>query len=127
MAAVQKEPPMAHALYECRHDRSPRDLYLGTSDPLVPSPRDVVASLAAASAGAWEVEQNFDPAGDVSIIVVPVRDDPALPTFMLYVEHGLARVAVIRDDIWESDRAFPTGSKALAAMVAATAASSMAA
>jgi len=112
---------------ECRHDRTPRDLYLDTRIPVVPSPHDVVTSLAAARAGAWEVEQNFDPAGDMSIIVLPTSDDPTLPTFMLYEKHGLARVAVIRDDIWESDRAFPTGSKALAAMVAATAASSVAA
>ena len=91
------------------------------------SPLDVVATLSAASAGAWEVERTVDPSGDVSVIVLPACDDPAMPTFMLYEEHGLARVATIRRDVWESDRAFLSCQQAAAAIIAATAALAVAA
>jgi len=66
--------------------------------------------------------------GDVSIIVLPPSDDPALPTFiMLYAEHGLARVSTIRRDVWESDQAFPSGRRAVAAVMSATEALALAA
>jgi hypothetical protein len=88
---------------------------------------DVAASLSAASAGAWEVEHAVDPSGDMSIIVLPACDDPAMPTFVLYEEHGVARVATIRRDVWESDQAFPSGRRAVAAIIAATSALALAA
>jgi hypothetical protein len=80
---------------------------------------NVAASLSKAFAGAWDVEHAVDPSGDVSIVVLPVCDDPALPTFMLYEEHGVPRVATIRRDVWESDQAFPSGQRAAAAIVTA--------
>jgi hypothetical protein len=91
------------------------------------SPLDVVATLSAASAGAWEIERAVDPSGDVSVMVLPACDDPAMPTFMLYEEHGLARVAIIRRDVWESDRAFLSCRQAAAAIIAATTALAVAA
>jgi hypothetical protein len=94
---------------------------------VVLSPFDIAASLSEAAAGAWEVEHAVDPSGEVAIIVLPARDDPALPTFMLYQEHGLARVATIRRDIWESDQAFPSGRRAVAAIIAVTSALAVAA
>ncbi len=90
-------------------------------------PFDAVASLSAAASDAWEVERMVDPAGEVSIIVLPTSDDPALPTFMLYEKHGQARVATIRDDVWESDVAFTSGRQAVAAITAATEALAIAA
>jgi len=114
---------MLRAVYETHartlHGQARRDAAL--------SPLDVAASLSAVSAGAWEVERAVDPSGDVAIIVLPARDDPALPTFMLYEEHGLARVATIRRDVWESDQAFPSGCRAIAAIIAATSALAVAA
>lgn len=98
---------------------------VGPASALTPS--DVVAAQATASSGAWDVEHAFDPTGDLSIMVLPTCDDPALPTFLLYQEHGLARVATIRREIWESDQAFPSGRRAVAAIVAATAAVMLAA
>jgi hypothetical protein len=86
------------------------------------SPIEAAASLAAASSGAWEIEHAIDPAGEESIIILPTSDDPALPTFMLYEEHGLARVATIRRDVWERDQAYLSGRRAVEAILAATAA-----
>jgi hypothetical protein len=83
---------------------------------------DVVASLSAGLADAWEVERAVDPSGDVTIIILPVLDAPGMPTFMLYEEDGLARVATIRRDVWESDQAFLSCPKAVAAIIAARAA-----
>jgi hypothetical protein len=88
---------------------------------------DFVASLSAVSAGAWEVEQMVDPSGEVSIVMFPACDDPALPTFMLFEENGLARVATIRHDVWESDQTYLSNHQAVAAIMAATAALSLAA
>jgi hypothetical protein len=84
---------------------------------------DVAASLSAVFAGVWDVEHAVDPSGDESIVVLPVCDDPALPTFVLYEGHGVPRLATIRRDVWESDQAFPSGQRAVAAiMTAATSA-----
>jgi hypothetical protein len=88
---------------------------------------DFVASLSAASAGAWEVEHVVDPSGEASIIMFPACGDPALPTFMLFEENGLARVATIRHDVWENDQAYLSNHQAVAAVMAATAALSLAA
>lgn len=88
------------------------------------SPLDV---LSAAASGGWEVEQAIDPSGDVSIIVLPANDDPLMPTFMLYQERGRSRVAVIRSDVWESDKTFSSCRRAVAAIIAATSALAVAA
>ena len=85
-------------------------------------PSDVIASLTAASTDAWEVEQTVDPFGEVSIIVLPRDDDPALPTFMLYEGDGVARVATIRHEAWESEKAYHSSRRAVAAIIAETAA-----
>jgi hypothetical protein len=92
-----------------------------------PSPLDVVALLSAGSAGAWDVEPEVDPSGDVSIVVLPACDDPAMPTFLLYQKDGAARVATIRHEIWEDDRAFPGCRQAAAAIIELTSALSIAA
>jgi hypothetical protein len=109
-------------------DASPTEaLALQALPPPSLLPYDAATALRAAAAGNWVIEHAVDPAGEESVIVLPAHDDPDLPTFLLYEEHGLARLAVIRGDIWESDQAFPSGSRAVTAILAATAAVAMAA
>jgi hypothetical protein len=80
---------------------------------------DVVAALASALTPAWSVEREIDPAGDLSIIVLPPYDDPAYSAFVIYEENGFVQVATIVGDAWQGRRAFPTCQRAVAAIIAA--------
>lgn len=86
------------------------------------APLEVMASLKAGLTRHWEVMEEVDPAGECSLIVIPVSDDSDDPTFLFYVVNGEARVATIRDDIWESEQVFGSHSDAVAAILAASAA-----
>jgi hypothetical protein len=81
---------------------------------------DVVAALESALAPGWSVERETDPAGDLSIVVLPAYDDPACPAFIIYEENGFVQVATIVGDTWQGRRAFPTCQRAVAAIVAAS-------
>ena len=83
------------------------------------APFDVVEALLESLQGDWLVERETDPAGDLSVIVMSVRDDAALPTFLLYEEDGLAQVATVSGDTWRSKSAYPTCQRAVAAIAAA--------
>jgi hypothetical protein len=100
-------------------DRSPQTLktqaWLRANGP----PLEVIALLEAGLTPDWEVIQEIDPVGEASIIVMPACDDPAKPSFLFYEMNGKARVATIRNDIWESERVFATSSEAVAAITAA--------
>jgi hypothetical protein len=70
--------------------------------------RDIVVSLADALGPTWGVERETDFVGDVSVVVMPVIDNPAMPTFILYEAGGQARVGTVRGDEWEADYGFDT-------------------
>lgn len=93
--------------------------WLGAQTSLV----DVMALLTAGVTHEWEVMQEIDPVGEISVIVMPALDGPAKPCFLLYEKNGHAQVATIRDDCWESDSTFASSAEAVAAIVAATASS----
>jgi hypothetical protein len=82
------------------------------------SPFDVVAALASALPSTWSVERECDPDGDLSIVVLPDRDEPAQPSFVLYEEDGLVQVGTVIGDAWHGKRTFPTCRRAVGAIVA---------
>jgi hypothetical protein len=100
-------------------DRSPRTLKPQAWLSANRSPLEVIALLEAGLTRDWEVTQEIDPVGEASIIVMPASDDPAKPSFLVYEMNGKARVATIRNDIWESERVFAASSEAVAAITAA--------
>ena len=83
------------------------------------SPFDVVAELSAALAPAWAVEREVDPAGDQSIIVLSVSEDPTQAAFALFEENGFVQVGTVIGDIWHRRQASPPCQRAVAAIVAA--------
>ena len=80
---------------------------------------DVVTALSDALTPTWSVEREVDPAGDLSIIVLPECDESALPGFVLYEDDGLVQVATVVGDAWKATRIFPTCQCAVAAILAA--------
>jgi hypothetical protein len=82
---------------------------------------DVVAALSAGLAPAWEVERAIDPSGELSVVVLPMGDDPAFPSFVLYEKDGLVEVATIAGETWQSTAQFPTCQSAVVGIVAASA------
>jgi len=84
---------------------------------------DVVATLTSALAPAWTVEREVDPSGDLSIIVLPVVDDPSRPTFVLYEEDGLVQVSTLLGETWQNRQSFRTCQRAVAAIITAAASS----
>jgi hypothetical protein len=110
-----KENPMAHALDKHGAQTRLRD---------AASPVDVVALLSASLPLGWEVEREVDPTGNISIVVLSSIDHPAMPSFILYEKEGQAIVATIRDDIWEKAQTFTSCQRAVASILAATAAAS---
>ena len=114
---------MAHVINET----SGQQLAEESSTQAGRSASDVMVWLSAGASGAWEVEQEIDPAGEVSVIVHPTYDDPALPTFVLYEKDGGARVAVVRHDVWETERVFSSCEQAASSIIALTEAVSIAA
>lgn len=82
------------------------------------SPFDVVAALTSALPSCWTVEREFDPTDDLSIVVLPVRDESAQPTFILYEENGFVAVATVIADSWHGKQTFPTCRRAVEAIVA---------
>jgi hypothetical protein len=85
---------------------------------------DVVAALTSALPACWTVEREFDPDGDLSIVVFPTCDEPAQPSLVLYEDNGFVAVATIIGDIWRGKRTFPTCRRAVDAIVATAMASS---
>jgi hypothetical protein len=83
------------------------------------SPFDVAATLSTALAPAWTVEREMDPSGELTIIVLPTGDGSVRSAFVLYEDNGCAHVGTIREEIWQSKRAFPTCQTAVAAIIAA--------
>jgi hypothetical protein len=69
---------------------------------------DIVVSLTAALGPTWSVQREIDCVGEVSIVVMPVSDHPAVPTFILYEVGGQAHVGTIRQDEWQADQGFDT-------------------
>ena len=87
-------------------------LWPGDAMPLL----DAVALLSALKP-AWDVEEAVDPMGERSIVVCSAADDPAMPAFMLFEREGTVVAATVRNDIWESERCFPSCDGAAAAIV----------
>ncbi len=76
------------------------------------------AYLRASLPPAWQVEDHFDPHGELSLIVLPADDDPALPTFLLHHRMQTPHVAMILNDTWGAEQAFTQWPDAAAAIVA---------
>ena len=82
---------------------------------------DIVVLLTAALGPAWNVQREIDCVGEVSIVVMPVSNHPAVPTFILYEAGGQAHVGTIRQDEWEADQGFDTVQQAAIAGIIAAA------
>jgi hypothetical protein len=82
---------------------------------------DVGATLTCALAPRWTVERELDPCGDLSIVILPLSDTAALPTFVLYEKDGLAQVSTFLGEDWLSRQAFRTCRRAVAVIIAAAA------
>ena len=85
------------------------------------SPFDVVAVLSAKLGSSWDVEREIDPKGELSIVVLPSRFNPAGICFVFYEHNGLVHVATISGDAWTSSQEYPSCQRAVSAIVAASA------
>ena len=88
------------------------------------APLDIVATLSKALGSAWIVQREIDCEGEVSVVALAVRDDETMPAFILYEADGLAHVATVKHDKWQSGRAYAMAEEAVAAIVCLTAATS---
>ncbi len=79
---------------------------------------DVVGTLTSALTPFWMVEREIDPAGELSVVVLPVGDSSDRPTFVLYEENGLVQVSTFTGETWLSRRIFRTCERAVAGMIA---------
>jgi hypothetical protein len=85
------------------------------------APLDIVATLSKALGFAWIAQREIDWEGEVSVIVLAAGDDEAMPAFILYETDGLAHVATVKHDEWQTGRAYATAEEAVAAIVSLTA------
>ena len=81
------------------------------------SPVDAIALLSPILASTWEVVREVDPVGEISVVVFSTADDPVMPTFILFEKGGQAVVAIIRDDVWESEQGFASYQQAISAIL----------
>ena len=82
-------------------------------------PFDIHAALSEALGAGWLVQRETNPDGEVSIVVMAADDQTnVLPTFVLYEQDGLAQVASVQDDAWQSLSGFANGQAVVAAVVA---------
>jgi hypothetical protein len=100
---------------------------LAVTFPDVPSSQrqqvsvDIVDELSAALGPKWDVLREIDYAGEESIIALPADDIDAMPTLIMYEEHGQTHVATIRGVEWETNHAFSSFRHAVSAMIATAA------
>jgi hypothetical protein len=87
-------------------------IWQGDAMPLL-----AAVALLSALEPAWEVEEAVDPAGERSIVVFSAVDDRAMPAFVLFEKAGMAVIATVRNDVWESEREFASCVGAAAAIV----------
>jgi hypothetical protein len=81
------------------------------------TPATLTALQAALSSRDWVAQWIIDPAGDASIVVLAIDDDPLLPGFLLHSRNLIPHVATIADDAWQADQAFASWPEAAAAIV----------
>ena len=85
-------------------------------------PFDIHAALSKALGANWLVQRETSPNGEVSILAMAADDeDNVLPTFMLYERDGLAQVASVQDDAWQSLSGFANAEAAVVAIITAIA------
>jgi hypothetical protein len=89
----------------------------GVSPPAGLTPSTLTALQGVLSARDWVAEWIIDPAGDASIVVLAVDDDPLLPGFLLHSRNSIPHVATIANDVWQADQAFAAWPEAAAATV----------
>lgn len=82
-------------------------------------PVHAAAWLSAGLSGAWDVTLSVDPDGETSVVVAPVDDDPATPSYILFQKDGQAWVGTVKTDAWQSEQRFTTYEDAVAAIVSA--------
>ena len=70
--------------------------------------QDIALHLATRLNAGWIVEQTTDPMGEISIIVIPISDDPAARTYILFEAEGRARVGIVEDDVWQVEHDYKT-------------------
>jgi hypothetical protein len=87
---------------------------------------DVAAALTRALTPAWTVDRETDPSGEVSIVMLPVFQAQARPTFVLYEEDGLVQVSTFAGEDWQRRQSFRTCQRAVAAIIATALAPSFA-
>ena len=80
---------------------------------------DVGNALASALAPFWTIERELDPFGDLTVIVLPVSDTDARPSFILYEADGLVQVSTFVCDDWRSRQTFRTCQRAVDAIIEA--------
>jgi len=81
------------------------------------TPTTLSALQTALSDRDWVAEWIIDPAGDASIVVLAVDDDPRMPTFLLHSRNFMPHVATVAHDIWEADQAFASWPEAAATII----------
>jgi hypothetical protein len=80
---------------------------------------DVGATLKSALAPLWTVDREFDPSGDLSVIVMSVSDTAAHPSFVLYEENAVVKVSTFLGDNWRNRQTFRTCQRAVDAIIEA--------
>lgn len=80
---------------------------------------DVADVLISELTPGWTVEREVDPSGELSIVVLPMLDTAARPSFVLYEEDGLVQVSIFRGEDWQRRQSFRTCQRAVAAIIAA--------
>jgi hypothetical protein len=80
---------------------------------------DVGATLTSALTPFWTVDREFDPSGDLSVIVLPVGDTGAHPSFVLYEQDAVVKVSTFLGEDWRSRRTFRTCRRAVDAIIEA--------
>jgi hypothetical protein len=84
-------------------------------------PFNVIAALTTALAPHWTVDRERDPSGELAVIVLPVTDTPARPTFVLYEDNGLVQVLTFLGEDWQKRQTFLTCPRAVSAIIATAA------
>jgi hypothetical protein len=80
---------------------------------------DVGATLASALTPFWTIDREFDPSGDLSVIVLPAGVTATRPSFILYEANAVVHVSTFVGDEWRSRQTFRTCQRAVDAMIEA--------
>ena len=100
-------------------EMSSESAFRGTLPPWQPCKLDdSVFELTKALGPHWVIEPWTGCGGDLSIIVFARHDPNALPTFVLFEQDGVARVATVQNDEWARDRRFRSLRLAAGALIA---------